>query len=125
MEDYQREFLMNYIPSYILLDELSKKIDRLCANDKVTRDIISPLEAKEKDLGRVVNQHRKDAEENVIKFTEMFDENAVDIVRINAYHTFLEHVGPCEDFDDDMVEAFISAVISKSEDHCRDLYNHV
>ena len=76
-------------------------------------------------MGRVVESPKRCRKENVIKFTEMFDENAVDIVRINAYHTFLEHVGPCEDFDDDMVEAFISAVISKSEDHCRDLYNHV
>ena len=124
MEDYQREFLMNYIPSYILLDELTKKIDRLCANDKVTRDIISPLEAKEKDLGRVVNQHRKDAEENVIKFTEMFDEDAVESVLINAYDTFRECVGS-EGFDGYMIDQFVYAIVNKSEDHCRDLYNHV
>jgi len=125
MEDYQREFLMNYIPSYILLDELSKKINHLCEGDDVTWDMIKPLQAEELELCRAVGQQRRDAEENVIKFTEMFDENAVDIVRINAYHTFREHVGPCEDFDDHMVEAFIKAIISKSEDHCRDIYNHV
>jgi len=125
MEDYQREFLMNYIPSYILLDELSKKINHLCQFDDVTGGMIKTLEAEELELYRAVGQQRRDAEENVIKFTEMFDENAVDIVRINAYHTFQEYVGRYEDFDDSLVQTFVNAIINKSEDHCRDLYNHV
>ena len=127
MEDYQREFLMNHIPSYILYWELEEEIDNLHADAEIDYNMLrskaSPLEAKAKELSDAVSKINKDAEENVIKFTEMFDENAVEGVRINAYDTFRQCVGPCEDFDGYMIDTFVSAIINESEDHCLDLYN--
>jgi len=123
MEDYQREFLMNHIPSYILYLELTKKIDHLCATTEMETDVLMLLQAEESELSDAADQQVRDAEENVIKFTEMFDENAVENVRINAYDTFRQCVGSFEDFDGYMIDQFVDAIVNKSEDHCRDLYN--
>jgi len=122
MEDYQREFLMEHISSYILLDELTKKIDHLCATTEMETDVLMRLQAEESELSDAVDQQRKDSEKNVVRFTEMFDEDAVESVLINAYDTFRECVGS-EGFDGYMIDQFVYAIVNKSEDHCRDLYN--